>query len=578
MKHYKKRALEAISPDIDFVGKLEEYADEKIKKYKQAKGIVTDDQKRVYVIYARKSTKGTKKDSDGRIVERQEKSVPDQIKYCQEKASQLEINYVHIFREEESARKSGKRDTFAEMIRWIKQGKCNSIITWHPDRLARNMKDAGEIIDMIDRGEILDLIFCTHTFIRDANGIMTLGFQFILAKQYSDNLSANSTRGSEELALKGIVPNRKTRHGYKLNSDHEFVPDGKNFDLLKEAFNQALEGVGMETIAKYMNERGFEYNGRKCRVTKQMLSDKFQDPFYAGLYIFGKVKVWLKKAYPSSHPYKTMIEPASFYRLRSMMGTSSTFTAPSTNRFLLFKQLITCGYCQKNMSPETTMGSGGRYMRVSCKNLECPSKKLKAKRTARAFVLLDFAGDKLLQGVEVSKDAYDDYVYEMEQGLTVQSKELRERYRIVLSNIERKENAKAELVENSLPNAKTSKVQKEVNKQIEKAISEIDTLNAEEKELSKMISDTDYALKHQVMSYETFSNYIKNLGNTIKTSKNLMEIDKGLKMVFSNFIVKDEKVLSYKLNPNFERYLKPNCQLLSGTEGLNLRPHGPNNG
>ena len=40
MKHYKKRALEAISPDIDFVGKLEEYADEKIKKYKHTQHII----------------------------------------------------------------------------------------------------------------------------------------------------------------------------------------------------------------------------------------------------------------------------------------------------------------------------------------------------------------------------------------------------------------------------------------------------------------------------------------------------------------------------------------------------------
>lgn len=51
--------------------------------------------------------------------------------------------------------------------------------------------------------------------------------------------------------------------------------------------------------------------------------------------------------------------------------------------------------------------------------------------------------------------------------------------------------------------------------------------------------------------------------------------DKVIKMVFSNFVVKDEKVLSYNLNPNFVRYLKPNCHLVSGKEDLNLRPHGP---
>ena len=204
-------------------------------------------------------------------------------------------------------------------------------------------------------------------------------------------------------------------------------------------------------------------------------------------------------------------------------------------------------------------------MRVSCKNRDCPSKKLKAKRSIRAYALLDFCSDKLLQGVEVSKEGYDDYVYEMNQTLVVQDQKLKDKYRIVLSNLSRKKGDKDDLVEKSLPNARTLIVQDQVNRQIEEVLGEIESLEAEEKELSKMITDTDYALKHQVMSYETFSNYIKNLGNTVKTSKNLLEIDRITKMVFSNFIVKDEKVLSYDLNPNFVRYLKPNCKLVSGS-------------
>lgn len=560
----KKSGLGVPLTDIDVLSKLDEYADEKIRQHKQKKGVVTDDQERVYVIYARKSTKGKTKNNKGETVERQEKSVDDQIKHCQEKAKQLGIKVVHIFREEESARKSGKRDAFAEMLRWIRQGNCNSIIAWHPDRLARNMREAGEVIDMLDRGEIYDLVFCTHTFIRDANGIMTLGFQFILAKQYSDNLSDVSSRGSEDKAREGKAPTHIPKYGYKLNRSYEFVPDGKNFEILQKGFFMALHGMGQVKIAEYMNNAGFEYRDEKKTVTKQVLSNIFQDSFYAGLYVYGKIKVWLKDVYPNDHPYKPMIEPEAFYRLRSMMGNSQSFTAPSTNRFLLFRQLVTCGYCQKLMSTETTEGVGGRYMRVSCKNNDCPSKKLKAKRSIRAYALLDFAGDKLLQGVEVSKEGYDDYVYEMNQTLAVQAQKFRGKYRIVLSNLSRKEHERDELVEKSLPNAKTPAVQEQVNKQIEDVLDEIKSLKKNEKELSAMLADTDYALKYQVMSYETFSNYIKNLGNTIKTSKNLLEIDRITKMVFSNLVVKDEKVLSYALNPNFVRYLKPNCQLVSG--------------
>lgn len=53
------------------------------------------------------------------------------------------------------------------------------------------MKEGGEIIDMIDVGEILDLKFVTHHFTADPNGKMLLGMAFVLSKQYSDKLSVD---------------------------------------------------------------------------------------------------------------------------------------------------------------------------------------------------------------------------------------------------------------------------------------------------------------------------------------------------------------------------------------------------
>ena len=58
-----------------------------------------------------------------------------------------------------SAKKSGKRPLFEQMIRDFKSGKYQGLITWSPDRLSRNMKNAGEIIEMIDDNEIQELFF-----------------------------------------------------------------------------------------------------------------------------------------------------------------------------------------------------------------------------------------------------------------------------------------------------------------------------------------------------------------------------------------------------------------------------------
>jgi site-specific DNA recombinase len=75
------------------------------------------------------------------------------------------------------------------MLNDLKKGIYDGILAWNPDRLARNMREGREILDMIDSGYIIDLKFVTHPFTPDANGKMLLGMAFVLSKQFSDELS-----------------------------------------------------------------------------------------------------------------------------------------------------------------------------------------------------------------------------------------------------------------------------------------------------------------------------------------------------------------------------------------------------
>lgn len=112
-----------------------------------------------YVIYARKSTDST---------EKQERSIGDQIAECKALAERIGLRYTRILHEEKSAKLSGKRTVFREMLEDIRNGKYDGIIAWAPDRLARNMKEGGEIIDMLDKGEITDIKFASGmTFTND---------------------------------------------------------------------------------------------------------------------------------------------------------------------------------------------------------------------------------------------------------------------------------------------------------------------------------------------------------------------------------------------------------------------------
>ena len=129
-----------------------------------------------FVIYARKST-----DEEGKQVH----SVEDQVVVCEDFAKKNDIRVVHVLKEKMSAKEPDVRPVFREMLSGLKSGKYDAILAWHPDRLARNMKEAGEIIDLLDKGTIVDLKFPSFSFTNDTSGKMLLGITFVPLRRTS---------------------------------------------------------------------------------------------------------------------------------------------------------------------------------------------------------------------------------------------------------------------------------------------------------------------------------------------------------------------------------------------------------
>tara|TARA_Y100001960_G_C14400387_1_gene693094 strand:+ start:222 stop:662 length:441 start_codon:yes stop_codon:yes gene_type:complete len=135
-----------------------------------------------YVIYCRKSTDES---SDN-----QKQSIPDQIKACIDYAkregltikkkpkdfslfeSEIEIEKednesdvgnrrifqetrdLFIIKEQETAKVPGRRKKWQALINLINKEKVNGIISYAPDRQARNMLEAGQIIDLLDQNKL----------------------------------------------------------------------------------------------------------------------------------------------------------------------------------------------------------------------------------------------------------------------------------------------------------------------------------------------------------------------------------------------------------------------------------------
>lgn len=93
-----------------------------------------------YILYARKSTD---------VEDKQVLSIEAQLAELRKYAKDNGLVVIDTVIEKKSAKTPG-RPKFGDMLARIQNGEANAILAWHPDRLARNSIDGGQIIYLLD--------------------------------------------------------------------------------------------------------------------------------------------------------------------------------------------------------------------------------------------------------------------------------------------------------------------------------------------------------------------------------------------------------------------------------------------
>jgi site-specific DNA recombinase len=139
-----------------------------------------------YYIYVRKSTD---------VEDKQVLSVEAQIVELRKYAADNNMQIVGVIVEKQSAKTPGRKKFNTMMMQYIEAGEANGILSWHPDRLARNSVDGGHIIYLLDQSRLVALKFPTFWFENTSQGKFMLSMAFSQSKYYVDNLSENTKRG-----------------------------------------------------------------------------------------------------------------------------------------------------------------------------------------------------------------------------------------------------------------------------------------------------------------------------------------------------------------------------------------------
>lgn len=324
-----------------------------------------------YCLYARKSTEDD---------ERQALSIDSQIKEMQEQANEQKLKVTEVRRESFSAKQSGNRVVFNQLIQDIIRGKFQGILTWAPDRLSRNAGDLGSLVDLMDQGLLSSIRTHGQTFTCNPNDKFLLMILCSQAKLENDNKGINVKRGLRAKAEMGYRPGVSPLgylNDYTGNKGEKKVHlDAERAPVIKEMFEKvANEGASGRNLFKWIHEeKGFKTRNDK-RVTLSMIYEMLNNTYYCGIFEYPrKSGSWYKVNHES------IISRELFEQVQVRLSTHPK-TRPGTKEFS-FTKLLKCGTCGSGITAEEKFkrykdDTIRRYVYYHCtrfRDMNCPEK------------------------------------------------------------------------------------------------------------------------------------------------------------------------------------------------------------
>lgn len=195
-----------------------------------------------------------------------------------------EIKDLAVIIEQKSAKTPWDRVRRTELMRGIKKWWIKWLLSYSPDRQARNLLEWWELIDYVDQW-IVTLKYSNFHFDPNASGKMMLGIRFVFSKQYSDKLSEDVGKWNAHAVHNGKAM-WKYKHWYIINEQWYHEPHTEYFPLMKEAFRKKYEERQSDkVIANRLTKNWFlrPYKGNMVPMNPKSLYKVWTDPFFYGI-------------------------------------------------------------------------------------------------------------------------------------------------------------------------------------------------------------------------------------------------------------------------------------------------------
>ncbi len=319
-----------------------------------------------YCLYSRKSTEADDK---------QALSIESQVKEMTALAERDNLEIVEVKREAHSSKEVGQRPVFNQMVEEVRSGKFNAILTWAPDRLARNAGDLGSVVDLMDQGKLIEIKTYGQKFTNNPSEkflLMILGSQ---AKLENDNKAVNVRRGLRARCEMGWRPGIAPT-GY-LNEKHvdkkcQCRLDPKRAPIIKQMYEKvASEQWSGRKVYRWLREIDFRTHRGKPLVLANIYII-LRNPFY-----YGDFEYPVKGGQWYTGKHTPIIDKELFDRVQ--MTLNQNFIPKTESKEFAFTKLIHCGLCGSGISADEKFkklkdGGVNRHVYYFCtkaRNIDC---------------------------------------------------------------------------------------------------------------------------------------------------------------------------------------------------------------
>lgn len=335
-----------------------------------------------YCLYARKSTESE---------DRQAMSIESQVREMTRLAENQRLNIVDTRKESHSAKVSGQREIFNKMLEEIEEGIYNALICWDVSRISRSGGDIGRVIDLMDKGLLIEIRTHGQNFTNSPNDKFLLLLLASQSKMENDVKGVNVKRGLRTRCEMGVRPGCVPL-GYKLiRSSQDFrepskiVVDEDRAPFIKKMFQYINSGLSGRQVNEYLTDEGFRTKSGKTlgfSMTYRML----KEPFYYGEFEYPRGSGnW----YKGSHT--PLITKEEFEEAQSKIKVVDKGVWGRKDFY--FSRLLKCGHCGSGISGEERINRWGkRYIYYKCNKYggrkSCKSKYIREKVLVEALSVI----------------------------------------------------------------------------------------------------------------------------------------------------------------------------------------------